>query len=85
MPDPITHLIVATSRLWVFWGQTVRNYVLLLSPLTVFPDLDHPVPTYHRLLLHHVFILMPTIGLVLYARFRAKNEVLFDVVLIATF
>jgi hypothetical protein len=49
MPDPITHLIVTTSLLWVFWDKEYRNYVLLLSPLAVFPDLDHLVPPYQRL------------------------------------
>ncbi|MGA9078954.1 MAG: metal-dependent hydrolase [Halobacteriota archaeon] len=85
MPDPITHLIVATSLLWLFWEKKYRNYVLLLSPLAVFPDLDHLVPPFHRLLLHNVFIFVPTISIALYARFREKNEVLFNVALIATF
>ena len=85
MPDPITHLIVATSLLWLFWDKKYRNYVLLMAPLAVLPDVDHLLPPFHRLLLHNVFILVPTIGLALYARFRAKNDVLFNVALIATF
>jgi hypothetical protein len=85
MPDPITHLIVATSLLWLFWDKKYRNYILLLSPLAVLPDIDHLLPPFHRLLLHNVFILVPTISLALYARFRAKNEVLYNVALIATF
>jgi membrane-bound metal-dependent hydrolase YbcI (DUF457 family) len=84
MPDPITHIVVATSLLWLFWDKKYRNYVLLLFPLAVLPDLDHFLPPYHRLLLHNVFILVPTIGLALYARFRAKNDVLYNVALIAT-
>jgi hypothetical protein len=84
MPDPITHIIVATSLLWLFWDKKYRNDVLLLFPLSVLPDLDHFVPPYHRLLLHNVFILVPTIGLALYARFRAKNDVLYNVALITT-
>jgi hypothetical protein len=85
MPDPITHLIVATSLLWLFWDKKYRNYVLLLSPLAVLPDIDHFLPPYHRLLLHNVFILVPVISLAFYARFRAKNDVLYNVALIATF
>ena len=85
MPDPITHLIVATSLVWLFWRRSTRNYVLLMAPLAVLPDLDHLLPPFHRLLLHNVFILVPTIGLALYARLRAKNDVLFNVALIATF
>ena len=67
-----------------FADKKYRNYVLLLFPLAVLPDLDHFLPPYHRLLLHNVFILVPTIGLALYARFRAKNDVLYNVALIAT-
>lgn len=85
MPDPITPLIVATSLLWLFWDKKYRNYVLVLSPLAVLPYIDHLLPPYHRLLLHNVFILVPIISLALYARFRAKNDVLYNVSLIATF
>jgi hypothetical protein len=85
MPDPITHLIVATSLLWLFWDKKYRNYVLLLSPLAVLPDVDHFLPPFHRLLLHNIFIIVPTISLAVYARFWAKNDVLFNVSLIATF
>ena len=48
------------------------------------PDVDHFLPPYHRLLLHNVLILVPAIGLALYARFRAKNDVLYNVALIAS-
>jgi membrane-bound metal-dependent hydrolase YbcI (DUF457 family) len=51
----------------------------------VLPDIDHFLPPFHRLLLHNIFIIVPTVSLVLYARFRAKNDVLFNVFLIATF
>ena len=84
MPDPITHIIVAFSLLWLFWDKKYRNYVLLLFPLAVLPDLDHFLPPYHRLLLHNVLILVPFICLALYARFRAKNDVLYNVALIAS-
>ena len=85
MPDPITHLIVAASLLWLFWDKKYRNYIFLLSPLAVLPDIDHFLPPFHRLLLHNIFIIVPTISLALYARFWAKNDVLFNVSLIATF
>jgi membrane-bound metal-dependent hydrolase YbcI (DUF457 family) len=85
MPDSFTHIIVAVSLLWLFWDKKYRNYVLLLFPLAVLPDLDHFLPPFHRLLLHNVFILVPVIGLALYARFRAKNDVLYNVALIASF
>jgi len=84
MPDPITHLIVATSLLWLFWDKKYRNYVVLLAPFAVLPDVDHFLPPYHRLLLLNVFILVPTICLALYARFRTKNDVLYNVALVAT-
>jgi membrane-bound metal-dependent hydrolase YbcI (DUF457 family) len=84
MPDPFVHIIVAVSLLWLFCDKKYRNYVLLLFPLAVFPDLDHFLPPFHRLLLHNIFILVPTLGLALYARFRAKNDVLYDVALIAS-
>ena len=84
MPDPITHILVAVSLLWLFWDKKYRNYVLLLFPLAVLPDVDHFLPPFHRLLLHNVFILVPTLALALYAHFRAKNTVLFNVALIAT-
>jgi membrane-bound metal-dependent hydrolase YbcI (DUF457 family) len=85
MPDPITHVIVATSLLWLFWDKKYRNYVLLLAPLAVLLDIDHLLPPYHRLLLHNLFILVPIISLALYARFRTKNDLLYNVALIATF
>jgi membrane-bound metal-dependent hydrolase YbcI (DUF457 family) len=84
MPDPITHVVVAVSLLWLFWDKKYRHYVLLLFPLAVLPDVDHFFPPFHRLLLHNVFILAPTIGLALYAHFRAKNIVLYNVALIAS-
>jgi hypothetical protein len=51
----------------------------------VLPDVDHFLPPFHRLLLHNIFIIVPTISLAVYARFWAKNDVLFNVSLIATF
>jgi membrane-bound metal-dependent hydrolase YbcI (DUF457 family) len=85
MPDPFTHIIVAVLVLWLFWDEKYRNYVLLLFPLAVLPDIDHFLPPYHRLLLHNVFILVPAISLALYARFRTKNDVLHNVALIASY
>ncbi len=85
MPDPFVHIIVAVSLLWLFCDKKYRNYILLLFPLAVFPDLDHFLPPFHRLLFHNIFILVPTIGLALYAHFRAKNTVLYNVALIASF
>ena len=46
-----------------------------MAPLAVLPDLDHCRPPY-PLLLHNVFILVPTVGLALSARLRARNDVL---------
>lgn len=85
MPDPFVHIIVAVSLLWLFCDKKYRNYVLLLFPLAVFPDLDHFLPPFHRLLLHNIFILVPTLDLALYAHFRAKNAVWYNVSLIACF
>jgi membrane-bound metal-dependent hydrolase YbcI (DUF457 family) len=85
MPDPFVHIIVAVSLLWLFCAKKYRNYVLLLFPLAVLPDLDHFLPPFHRLLLHNIFILVPTISLALYARFRTKNAVWYNVALIASF
>ncbi len=85
MPDPFVHIIVAVSLLWLFCDKKYRNYVLLLFPLAVFPDLDHLLPPFHRSLLHNIFILVPTISLALYAHFRAKNAVWYNVALNASF
>jgi membrane-bound metal-dependent hydrolase YbcI (DUF457 family) len=85
MPDPFVHIIVAVSLLWLFCDKKYRNYVLLLFPLAVFPDLDHFLPPFHLLHLHNIFILVPTLGLALYAHFRAKNAVCYNVALIASF
>lgn len=58
---------------------------LLLFPLAVLPDVDHLIPNEHRILLHNLFILLPVLGVALYARLKAKNDGLCNIALIAGF
>ena len=66
MPDLIIHIVIPLTALLLFYDKWYRNYVILLAPLAIFPDLDHVITaSLPRALFHNVFILVPTITLVL--------------------
>ncbi len=85
MPDPFVHITVGVLALWLFYNKKYRHYALFLFPLAVLPDVDHLIPSEHRVLFHNVFILLPVIGIALYERFKAKNMTFYHVACIATF
>jgi membrane-bound metal-dependent hydrolase YbcI (DUF457 family) len=49
------------------------------------PDVNHFIPNEHRVLLHNLFIIPPVVSIALYARFKLKNIVLYNIALIASF
>jgi membrane-bound metal-dependent hydrolase YbcI (DUF457 family) len=85
MPDPFVHVTVTVLALLLFYDKKYRRYALLLFPLAVLPDVDHLIPNEHRILLHNLFILLPVLGVALYARLKAKNDGLCNIALIAGF
>ena len=85
MPDPFIHVTVAVLAVWLFCDKKYRHYVLFLFPLAVLPDVDHFILNEHRILLHNLFIILPVVGIALYARFKSKNVVLYNIALIASF
>jgi len=85
MPDPFIHITVAVLAIWLFYDKRYRHYALFLFPLAVLPDVDHFIPNEHRILLHNLFIILPVVGIALYARFKSKNIVLYNIALIAGF
>jgi hypothetical protein len=85
MPDPLIHITVAVLAVWLFYDKKYRHYALLLFPLAVLPDIDHFIPNEHRILLHNLFIILPVLAIALYARLKAKNVVLYNIALIASF
>lgn len=85
MPDPLVHVTVAVLCVWLFYDKKYRHYAFFLFPLAVLPDVDHFIPAEHRILLHNLFIILPTLAIALYARFKAKNVVLYNIALIASF
>jgi len=67
MPDLLVHILIPLTALLLFYDKRYRNYVILLAPLAIFPDLDHVInASLPRALFHNVFILVPTTTLALF-------------------
>src|SRR3974390_2029263 len=85
MPDPLVHVTVAVLAVWLFYDKRYRHYAFFLFPLAVLPDIDHFIPSEHRILFHNLFIILPVLCIALYARLKAKNVALYNIALIASF
>ena len=93
MPDLIVHILIPITALLLFYDKRYRNYVILLAPLAIFPDLDHvSTAMLPRALFHNVFILVPTTVLALFfygtRDMNNRNDVrnlLYNIAIIATF
>ena len=87
MPDPLVHVTVAVLAVWLFYDKKYRRYAFFLFPIAVLPDVDHFIFVAHvtRILFHNLFIILPVLGVALYARLKAKNVALYNIALIASF
>jgi len=58
MPSTITHIFISAFILIIFCEQLKlsKRMIIILSPLSVFPDID--IFLFHRATLHNVFILI---------------------------
>jgi len=86
MADMLIHLAIPFVALLAFYDRRYLKYVIFLIPLAMIPDIDHiPMLTPLRgLLLHNVFILIPTAALTAYT-FVKRKFIYYNIFLIATF
>lgn len=71
MVEPIVHLVVPTGILLALFSRESRGLILLLSPLTVLPDMDFLIG--HRYLFHNLFFVSAIpFALYLYSRRTAS-------------
>ena len=86
MADLLIHLTIPFVALLAFYDRRYLKYIIFLAPLFILPDIDHlsMLTPLRGLLLHNVFILIPTAALTVYA-FAGRKVIHYNVFLIATF